>query len=95
MNNYSSCRVRGIVSLVLLLVVAACAETQPSRFYMLSGMGAPVASEQTFSDYRDVAGCKLPFKSVTIQDGKKAQESTASDIKINVQVSEEQFSVKD
>jgi len=43
MNNHSSCRVRGFVSLVLLLVVAACAETQPSRFYMLSGMGAPMS----------------------------------------------------
>ena len=43
MNNYSSCCVRGFVSLILLLVVAACAETQPSRFYMLSGMGAPMS----------------------------------------------------
>lgn len=57
-------------------------------------MGAPVASEEIFSEFREVAGIKLPFKSVTNQDGKKAQEVTASEILINVEVEEGQFTVK-
>ena len=57
-------------------------------------MGAPVASEEIFSEFREVAGIKLPFKSVTNQDGKKAQEVTASEILINVEIEESQFSVK-
>jgi predicted Zn-dependent peptidase/outer membrane lipoprotein-sorting protein len=57
-------------------------------------MGAPVASEEMFSDYREVSGVKLPFKSVTNQDGKRAQEVTAAEININVEVDEGQFVVK-
>ncbi|MFQ5864496.1 MAG: M16 family metallopeptidase [bacterium] len=56
-------------------------------------MGAPVASEDMYSDYREVAGVKIPFKSVTNQDGKKAQEVIASVININVKVDESQFAV--
>ena len=57
-------------------------------------MGAPVSSEEVFSDFREVAGVKLPFKSVTNQDGKKAQETTVSEILINVAVDEGQFVVE-
>ena len=57
-------------------------------------MGAPVASEEMFSDFREVAGVKLPFKSVTHQDGKKAREAIASEININVEVDEGEFAVK-
>ncbi|MFQ6114280.1 MAG: hypothetical protein ACE5NG_09355, partial [bacterium] len=57
-------------------------------------MGAPVASELMFSDYREVANMKIPFKSVTNQDGKKAQEAVASEININVDVDESQFAVE-
>ena len=58
-------------------------------------MGAPVASEEIYSDFRQVSGVKLAFKSITNQDGKKAQEATAAEIKINTEVDEKQFSVKE
>jgi predicted Zn-dependent peptidase len=58
-------------------------------------MGAPVASEQSFLDFREVGGVKLPFKSVTLQDGKPAQEGITSEILINVSVDESLFSVKE
>jgi len=56
-------------------------------------MGAPVASEEVFSDFREVAGIKLPFKSVTNQDGKKAQETIAEEIEINTRIPESQFNI--
>jgi outer membrane lipoprotein-sorting protein len=56
-------------------------------------MGAPVNSEEMFSDFREVSGVKLPFKTVVNQDGKKAQEATASEILINVAVDDSQFAV--
>ncbi|MFQ6114431.1 MAG: M16 family metallopeptidase [bacterium] len=60
----------------------------------LNMMGAPVASEEMFSDFREVNGIKLPFKTMTNQDGKKAQEAMTLEILINVEVDESQFSVK-
>ncbi len=57
-------------------------------------MGAPTNSEETFSDFREVSGVKLPFKSITTQDGKKAQEATATEIVINAAVDESLFVVK-
>jgi hypothetical protein len=57
-------------------------------------MGAPTDSEELFSDYREIAGVKFPFKTVTNQSGKKAQEATAAEILINAAVDESQFVVK-
>jgi len=64
------------------------------RYQGTNMTGAPVASEERFSDFREVYGVTLPFKSVTHQDGKKAQESMASDVKINVKVEDGQFQVE-
>jgi hypothetical protein len=57
-------------------------------------MGAPSNSEEMFSDFREVSGVKLPFKTVTNQDGKKAQEATATEIVLNAAVEENMFVVK-
>jgi zinc protease len=62
-------------------------------FQGMNMMGAPAATEQMYSDYREVGNVKLPFKSVTNQDGEKAQEALASEILINVDVDETLFSV--
>jgi len=62
-------------------------------FQGMSMMGTPAATEQIFSDYREVGSVKLPFKFVTNQEGKKAQEALASEILINVDVEESQFKV--
>ena len=55
-------------------------------------MGAPVQAERTLSDFRVVAGVKVPFKMVTSQDGKKTMEAVAEDIQINVPIDESLFS---
>jgi outer membrane lipoprotein-sorting protein len=57
-------------------------------------MGAPSNSEEMFSDFREVSGVKLPFKSVTNQDGKKSQEAAATEIVVNAAVEENMFMVK-
>jgi len=64
-------------------------------FQGINMMGAPAATEQIFSDYREVGNVKLPFKSVTNQDGKKAQEALATEILINVDVEESLFTVNE
>ncbi|MFX0091220.1 MAG: hypothetical protein ACFFBD_05605, partial [Candidatus Hodarchaeota archaeon] len=57
-------------------------------------MGAPVNTEELFSDYRDVSGIKSPFKIIKNQDGKKVQETIISDFVINVPVDDNQFVVE-
>lgn len=57
--------------------------------------GAPAATEQIFADFREVGDVKLPFQTTTTQDGKKAQEAFASDISINVDLQESQFTVNE
>jgi predicted Zn-dependent peptidase len=72
------------------------AETSVPVMFSYQGtnmMGAPTASEEIFSDFREVAGVKLPFKAVTNQDGKKAQETIAKEIVINVEIPEGQFNI--
>ena len=64
-------------------------------FKGMTMMGAPAATEQIFSDFRELGNIKLPFKSVTNQDGNKAQEALASEILINVDVEESQFTVNE
>jgi hypothetical protein len=46
-------------------------------------MGPPADTEEAYSDYRDVAGVKLPFKTVLTQSGKKKVDQTTAEIKIN------------
>ncbi|MDZ7262197.1 MAG: hypothetical protein ONB05_08850, partial [candidate division KSB1 bacterium] len=50
------------------------------------GMQGPADVEEFFSDYRDVAGVKLPFKTLTNANGEKASEVTVKEIKTNVPI---------
>jgi zinc protease len=52
--------------------------------------GGPVI--ETFSDWRDVNGMKLPFKSEITRDGKPVQSAVASEIKINSGLKPEELS---
>lgn len=61
-----------------------------ASFESMSTQG-PVKTEQTFSDFRDVSGLKLPFKSIATHDGVKSQESTVSEILVNQPIDEAQF----
>jgi hypothetical protein len=46
-------------------------------------MGPPAETQEVYSDYREVAGVRLPFKSVTRQGGKTVVEVTFSEVRIN------------
>lgn len=61
--------------------------------YQAPGVGgAPVDVVQTFSDWRDVAGFKMPFKAQLEQGGKKISELTISDYKFNTGLTEAEIS---
>jgi hypothetical protein len=45
--------------------------------------GAPAETIDTFSDWRDVGGIKMPFKAVQQENGMKLLEMTASEYKFN------------
>jgi hypothetical protein len=45
--------------------------------------GAPAETTDTFSDWREVAGIKLPFKGIQQENGTKMLEMTVSEYKIN------------
>ena len=52
--------------------------------YQAPGIGgAPTDVIQTFSDWRDTGGFKMPFKTLMEQGGKKIAEVTVSDYKFN------------
>jgi predicted Zn-dependent peptidase len=57
-------------------------------------MGAPVATDEMFLDYRDISGIQFPFKIVKLQDGEKAQVMNASEIAVNVDVDDSQFVIE-
>ncbi len=46
-------------------------------------MGPPAETEEVYSDYREVSGVKVPFKTVTRQGGKARFELTVAEVKIN------------
>ena len=54
--------------------------------------GEPV--RETFGDWRDVNGVKVPFKTEITQEGKTVQTSLASDIKLNTNLNAENLSKK-
>ena len=56
--------------------------------------GPPQPVEETYSDWRDVNGVKLPFHTTILQDGKKFAEITVSDWKLNTGLSTEELSKK-
>jgi hypothetical protein len=84
---------QGVKSYKLYLDAATMMPAKIS-YQRMGMMGAPTDSEELFSDFREVAGAKFPFKTVTNQSGKKAQEATATEIVINSAVDESQFVVK-
>jgi outer membrane lipoprotein-sorting protein len=45
--------------------------------------GAPAETTDIFSEWRDVAGMKLPFKAIQLENGMKMLEVTVSEYKIN------------
>ncbi|HWZ29949.1 MAG TPA: pitrilysin family protein [Bryobacteraceae bacterium] len=54
----------------------------------------PVASEESFSDWRDTDGLKVPFKIAIQQDGKKMADIAVLDYKFNTGVKAEELSQK-
>jgi hypothetical protein len=51
--------------------------------FTASIMGPPAETEESYADYRDVGGVKMPFKTVLSQGGKKKVEQTVDAIKMN------------
>ena len=61
--------------------------------YQAPGVGgAPIDVVQTFSDWRDAGGFKLPFKVQLEQAGKKVADVTVSEYKFNTGLTEEEIS---
>jgi len=44
---------------------------------------APAETTEIYSDWREVAGIKLPFKAIQLENGMKMLEVTVSEYKIN------------
>lgn len=67
----------------------------PARYsYQSSGMQGPVAVVSTLSDWREVNGIRLPFKSVIEQGGQKFAEATVSSWTLNTGLTTEELSKK-
>jgi zinc protease len=63
--------------------------------YKETGMGGPPSEvRESFSDWRDVDGVKLPFKAVMEQNEKKVGDVTVSEIKLNSGIKPEELSKK-
>jgi zinc protease len=63
--------------------------------YKETGVGGPPSEiRETFSDWRDVDGIKLPFKALIEQNGKKTGEASVSEIKLNTGIKPEELSMK-
>ena len=45
--------------------------------------GAPAETTEIYSDWREIAGIKLPFKAIQLENGMKMLEATISEYKIN------------
>jgi hypothetical protein len=56
--------------------------------------GKPSEVKETYSDWLEVDGIKLPFKAVMEQNGKKSGEASISEIKLNTGISAEELSKK-
>lgn len=46
-------------------------------------MGPPAETDEVYSDYRDVSGIKMPFRTVTKQGGQPRSEITLTEVKLN------------
>jgi hypothetical protein len=56
--------------------------------------GASSELKETFSDWRDVDGIKLPYKTLMEQAGKKYAELTVSEYKLNSGIKADELSKK-
>ncbi|HEY4361816.1 MAG TPA: pitrilysin family protein [Bryobacteraceae bacterium] len=66
-----------------------------SESYQEAGQnGAPSEVMETFSDWRDSGGIKVPFKVVLQQDGKKAGEATVATFQFNTGLKTEDLAKK-
>jgi zinc protease len=54
----------------------------------------PFDVKETFSDWREVGGIKLPYKATIEQNGKKAADMSISEIKLNTGLSADELSKK-
>jgi predicted Zn-dependent peptidase len=68
----------------------------PARqVYKETNMGGPPSEvTETFSDWRNVDGIKMPFKVLIEQNGKKTGEAAVSEIKLNSGLKPEELSMK-
>ncbi len=65
------------------------------QIYAETGMdGTPSEVKETFSDWREVNGIKLPFKISIEQNGKNAGEAAIAEIKLNTGLSADELSRK-
>ncbi|HTB12843.1 MAG TPA: pitrilysin family protein [Bryobacteraceae bacterium] len=65
------------------------------QVYKETGMGGPPSEvKETFSDWREVDGIKLPFKVLMEQNEQKVGEVTISEIKINTGIKPEDLNKK-
>ncbi len=61
--------------------------------YQAPGVGgAQVEVAQTYSDWRDAFGFKMPYKGQTEQGGKKVADITVTDYKFNTGITESEIS---
>jgi predicted Zn-dependent peptidase len=51
--------------------------------FTASVMGPPAETDEVYSDYRDVSGVKMPFRTATKQGGKTVADATATEVKVN------------
>ncbi len=59
--------------------------------YQTIGREGPVTAEEHWSDYREVAGVKVPCGTVSMADGKQSAKITVKEIQANVTVDEKLF----
>ena len=65
------------------------------QMYKETGMGGPPSEvKETYSDWREVSGIKLPFKALIEQNGKKSGEAAISEIKLNTGIKADELSKK-
>ncbi len=63
--------------------------------YSTIGPSGPVDVEEFWSNYREVGGVKIPFKSISTVDGKRVAEATIMEMKHNVEVDSSLFEEED
>jgi zinc protease len=62
--------------------------------YRETSGGQPASIEQSYSDWRDASGIKVPFKTTILQDGKPAGSAIVQDYKFNTGLKPEDLSKK-